>query len=785
MIPGGNPLLLSEDGYQIQRSLRFRAAASAYATFTPGGGSGNTKAAFSFWVKRGQLGSVQNLLNVGSTSADYHALYFDANDQLVLLHAIATVATYGFTLSRKFRDPSAHYHIVVSIDTTEATSSDRLKVWVNGVQETAGSFTYYALNTNIFFFNAGLHSIGRYPTTGNYADTYLSEVIGVHGQSGVSPSSFGQVDPSTGQWTAKKYTGVYGTNGFYLDFKDPTSLTTLTADKSGNGNNWTASNISLTAGVTYDSMLDVPAGNGGGDSGNYCVLSPLDQNPGVNQFLKQGNLLLETSNVGYSGTRGSFPTPASGKWYWEVAQNVATGGMIVGVSSVNEPLPVVPGETTQSFGYVSDGAKRTNGANTGYGAAYTTNDVIGVALDLDAGTLVFYKNNVSQGTAFSSLGGPFLPMLSDFSNADSSSAYINFGQRPFTYTPPTGFKALHTGNLPQPTVMRGDSHLAALTWTGNGAARSIGGARFGPDLAIIKRLNNTIGAHVTTDSVRGVNSQLFLNLANVQETRSDRVTAFNADGINLGTYTDVNNNGDAYLGLLLRGGGAASANAAGSISAQVSTNPAGGISVVRYTGNGVAGATVGHGLGVAPSFIAVKRVTASGDGWLCYDVQIGATKYTQLNTTGAAQTDSAAWNNTAPTGAVFSLGTLSNVNANGGEYVAYCFSDVPGFFKLGKYTGNASADGPFVHCGFLPEVIVVKRTDSTSDWILLTAARSPDNPANEYLVVNSDATEAVAIIADILSNGFKLRLTTSPNVSGGTYIFAAFAKSPFKYANAR
>jgi hypothetical protein len=207
---------------------------------------------------------------------------------------------------------------------------------------------------------------------------------------------------------------------------------------------------------------------------------------------------------------------------------------------------------------------------------------------------------------------------------------------------------------------------------------------------------------------------------------------------------------------------------------------------VTWTGNGTGGSTIGHGLGVAPSFVISKR-RDSADDWSCYHVSLGGTKYIDLNSTAAAGTSIVVWNNTNPSSTVVTLGTSNRVNGSGGTYVAYCFAAIAGYSAFGSYTGNGSADGPFVYCGFRPRFILYKRTDTTGDWYIFDTSRSSYNAMNNVLFPNaSNVEDTGGFWIDALSNGFKQRGTgANSNASGGTYIYAAFAENPFTNSLAR
>ena len=801
-----------QQGYQINRSLRFRSSASAYLSRTFGTPTNNKIWTYSVWMKRGSLSANRTIMSSNVDGAEYWDMRFNTSDQILIQNRVGSSNLLFANTTAVYRDPSAWYHIVFVFDSDNATPANRNLLYVNNVNVSlsanSGSGNASAWNTSGVQHNIG---VSRTLTTGGGIwaefDGYETEINFIDGQA-LTPASFGETNPVTGVWQPKKYAGTYGTNGFYLNFSDNSAATaaTIGKDYSGNSNDWTPNNISVTAGVTYDSMIDVPTqwADGGNGRGNYCTLNPLDTLSGT---ITEGNLAFTSPATGYGGTRCTVATPTTGKWYWEVTINAITGGFDIGISSANEVRPVVPGESSASYGYKSDGAKRTNFADTIYGAAYTTNDVIGVALDLDAGTLVFYKNNTSQGTAFSSLSGGFLPMVSDFSNSAVSSAYINFGQRPFAYTPPTGFKALNTLNLPEPTISNGAQYMAATTYTGNGTTQSISnavnGVSFQPDFVWFK---NRSGAnnHALYDSVRGRALGLISNATNAEQSASagNDLVSFDSNGVSLGPvedFTSVNGSAQSIVAWQWKANGTpAVTNTAGSITSQVSAGANQGFSIVTWSGSGAAG-TIGHGLNAVPAMlITKKRTSATDSNWVTWHKNftggntVTDAYYMYLNgTNGQNASGGVFYKGTDITSTTFGFqGGNANVNASGQDYVAYCFAAVAGYSAFGSYTGNGSADGPFCFTGFLPRWVMIKRTDSTGDWYIWDTARNTFNLMTQVLFADLSAAESTYAapnpVIDVLSNGFKQRGTyPHNNASGGTYIFAAFAESPFKVSLAR
>lgn len=441
-----NNLLQGDEGYNISRSLRLRESASAYLNRTPSVTSSQTTWTLSMWFKRGKLNyggaaAVTSIFGfshtVGGQSGGVifsNSAVSGAGDNL----AITAGANIFRVTNAVFRDPSAWYHLVAVWDTTNATDSLRARIYINGVLQTYATSASITQNSTLNLNAASVPvAIGAdIPNGGSardYFDGYLTEVNFIDGQA-LTPSSFGETDPLTGVWKAKKYAGTYGTNGFYLPFSDNTSTTTLGYDKSGNSNNWTTNNISLTAGTTYDSMVDVPTMSD--LASNYCVLNPLRNNGAISR----GNLLFNGFSGQANNCNGTFSVK-SGKWYFEgIAGYLSVGIINISVGYINTNTG-----GSNYYLYNSDGSKNIAGSSSAYGASYTTNDTIGVALDCDGGSITFYKNGVSQGVATTGIGSIDLsPFIGVFQESDMS---FNFGQQPWKYTPPTGFVALNTFNL--------------------------------------------------------------------------------------------------------------------------------------------------------------------------------------------------------------------------------------------------------------------------------------------------------------------------------------------------
>jgi hypothetical protein len=688
-------------------------------------------------------------------------------------------------------------------------------MYVNGVQQTFSSATYPSLNQATQINSSGnLQYLGAEISTPYYFDGYLEEINFIDGQA-LAPTSFGAYN-SYGVWSPAKYTGSYGTNGFYLNFQDNSALTTtanvgIGADSSGNGNYWTSNNISLTAGATYDSMLDVPT-NTSPTNANYCVVNPVSA--GANG-ISNGNLTVTYAAASIAYQQRCTFTPSAGQWYHEAnlasfsVGDTGNNAQVFGWISFANVITVI------QYGWLTDGATMRlslryslNGVQQNRVDIDTvtpvSTDIFALAFDINTGTITAYKNGVqrAQITSVSNVGDWTPAILRDGTN-NAATWNMNFGQRPFSYTPPTGFNRLNTYNLPDSIVPVGAQYFAATLWTGDGASsrsftNTVNGFSLQPDFVWVKSRNASV-SHSLNDSVRGfgTSQNLQSNTTGAEGSGgiNGAVSAVSSNGFSIiagATDTaNVNNNTVTYVGWQWRASNASAVtNTSGTISSQVSANQTAGFSIVTYTGTGVAGATVGHGLGVAPRFIIIKNRSAAWS-WIT-----GSSSYTSwafaqnLNSTIAQTNAPTAFNSTAPTSSVFSIGTAVEVNASGNLIVAYCWTPVPGYSAFGSYTGNGSTDGPFVYLGFRPRYVLIKGSSFVSNWFVIDTSRSAYNVSLDALRPNLSGAEVssptTTYSIDILSNGFKLRTNAADsNTSSATFIYAAFAENPFKNALAR
>ena len=625
----------------------------------------------------------------------------------------------------------------------------------------------------------------------------LSNAEGATSLGGITPSATGfQVTSTLSDVNASGGTFIY------LAIAD-TRDALFTSDASGNSNNWTPNDLQHS-----DVMPDTPT-NG------FAVLNG-NTSGGVGT-LTEGNLVYQGASSQWESKIGTIGV-SSGKWYYEVnpISGSSTQGIFYGIINMSDIyLNSYLGNYGNTWGYYGlNGAKYNNASGVSYGATVADGDIVGVALDVDAGTLTFYKNGVSQGVAFSglSLGGGYdQEWFVGLSCYGTAKAAINFGQDSsfsgrlvaqgnaddngkgdFYYAPPSGYLALCNANLPDPAIDPAagnapEDHFNTVLYTGTNGSQSVTGVGFQPDWVWWK--NRSISAtHVLMDSVRGANNALYSDLNNAEGSGWSG-HSFDADGFTVdATYSgETNNNGSSFVAWNWKAGGTGVSNTDGSITSSVSANTDAGFSILTYTGTG-SNATIGHGLDSAPEMIIIKKTSTTANWTVGHFPGLGNGKYQKFNTTDAQITASNVWNSTSPTSSVFSVGTSSATNTSG-DYVAYCFSPKEGYSKFGTYTGNGSSNGPFVYTGFRPAFVIIKNASATEAWHLIDSERSPHNVANAVLYPNSSAAESNPLTAantDFLSNGFKIRAAGgNTNDNNLTYIYMAFAEQPFKYSNAR
>ena len=798
-------------GMDIRRSVRCGNGGAFTRTQTA---TGNQKVwTWSAWVKKWAQGGTSHLFSSEGNNDGIAAIYFNG-DNIHTYFDTSGSNPYGAINSREHRDPNSWMHIVWQVDALNTTQ----RIWINGQEESVNSGNAppnyaYSMNQSGKSLGLGISGYGGSHTNG----TYLAEVHHSDGYK-YDPSYYGYTEPLTGIWRPKKVTGIsYGTNGFYLDFSDNSTAAALGKDRSGNGNDWTPNgSISVANDKNNDSSLDTP-------TNNFCTLNPVRrQNDNCN--LDHGNLQASGSSTSYPGAVGSIAL-SSGKWYYEfqIDTYTTTGAdPMVGICR-NSYISGGAGRIVYRAGghYITSTPSEPSDPD-----AFTVGDIIGVAIDLDdaAGKIRFYKNgslqpilangdldDVKSDLSISSLGGVY-PYVQMYTNDVCT---INFGQRPFSYTPPSGHKKLIVNTINSfvdyntPSILNPKKHFDTILWAGNGSSQTISGLEFAPDFVWVKcRNSSSARSHIFTDTVRGATKSLLSPESDAETTQAQDLTAFTPDGFSVGSNGRVNENSKNLVGWCWKAGGSsntfnvdgtgyASASAAGITDGSIaltgaSVNREAGFSIITYTGGGSAG-TIGHGLGKVPKWIITKRRSATED-WKVYHPNLSDAHFKKLNATQAETSNTNVYPNTDPTTTVYSVGSHDSVSGNGSTYVAYCWAEIPGYSKFGMYLGNANANGTFVYTGFRPAWILIKNRDAGGfDWVLQDNKRSPSNLCDDKLNPNNSAAEQTNYDKlDMLSNGFKIRQAADgSNANGAEYIYMAFAEqsggvNPFRTsANAR
>ena len=777
---------------KIQRSLRFSKLGNAKLSKAFSSAGNRKKWTWSGWVKfpnpndstTTQIFSY-NQGNTNNRGSFYKGSTGVLNYQLRVGGSATQYRLAFVTTDAQLRDPSAWYHIVLVIDSDQGSSSDRVKFYINGdlqsvvLHDTPTSgFETWINSTQTLYLGAAADENG--------GNIYLAEINFIDGQA-YDASYFGYTDFQTGLWRPKRYEGTYGTTGFHLEFKDNsnTTATTLGKDTSGNGNNWTPNNFSVSAGAGNDSLEDTP-------TNNFCTLNPLVGRGSNYLTHTNGNLDFDIEPQStYPKPVSSFNIPTSGKWYAEWVFTTI-GSAVVGVGNVDKAEESGGANQLNGINLLYNGDIRINDSQTqGSFTSWSANDVIGVKVDRDAGTIAFTLNGSAQGNPenISSMNTPTDLVFWAYRNAGGGTdpvGSVNFGQRPFSYLP-TGYKALSSRNLPPnvPSIIRPQKHFETLLYTGNGSTLSVTGLEFKPDFVWIKVRSHSGDNHHLYDSVRGAAKSIFANTDDDEQTSdTDRLSSFTIDGFTLGNNYRVNGSGRTFVAWCWKAGGAAVSNTEGTITGQVSANTTAGFSIISYTGNGTAGATIGHGLGAIPQVVAVKRRNAEEDWMVGIGPVLGSGEeghYVKFNSSAATATGNGPFNSTNPTSSLVTLGSDVATNNSGDTYIAYCWAEIPGYSKFGKYTGNGNADGPFIFTGFRPALIIIKKSSVSGNWTIWDNKRDSYNYGDRTLFPNSNSEEETGNQYerwDLLSNGFKLRANGRNVVNGETYIYMAFAEQP-------
>ena len=796
-------------GWQMKRSLRWEGTtggSGSYLYRTGSSPTGGGKYSYSSWIKRVDISGQTCLWGAGGgsqTNTHAEGIYITGSNQIALIYrgAVGSGSVGWYAYSKNLiRDYGSWYHIMLTYDNNQSGIANKIKYYFNGVE-----VPYYSgvgSPGDLEFVNKSgvAQYIGRMDQGAGpgYARVYQAETHVADGYIW-TPSDFGYTDAQTGQWRPKRPQDIsvnYGNNGFYLDYADNTSTSTIGIDRSGNSNNWTASGFNVGSGIDNDSVEDTP-------TNNWCVWNLLTDVSDIT--LSEGNLKAVSGTDSWPAIFGTHGA-SSGKWYYEAvgADNTRWG---LGWSTEDFKYGTSNTFSEGHFAYSQDPLTfYQGGSNSAINGtpAFTTGNVLQIAIDIDAGKTWFGINNTwvnaSNGSAgdpaagtnptvtFSEKGQKHYPkMINNLGNVS-----VNFGQQGFAYTPPAGFQALNSKNLATVNaagVVNPKRHFAVINYSGNSSTNKITGLEFKPD-CVWTKVTNATGQYSIFDSVRGVTKRLGNGAngfgTNVETTVAASLQSFDENGFTFGAEAG-NNNGENYTAWCWKGGGTAVSNSDGTITSSVSVNKDAGFSVVGYTGNETDNATVGHGLGKSPDVVIIKdRVSNSaGNNWYVYHSALTSGHYVKLNQTSNSAAVSGTSNGGvgSVTSTTFNFiqgtsGNNKNVNESGDTFIAYCWTAIPGYSKFGSYVGNGDNGGTFVNFGFKPAFVILKRLASES-WIFADIKRTTNElqPIDYYLLSTSNAAQSTGIVYDFVSNGIKFR-SNSQNELGSTYIYMAWAEEP-------
>jgi len=752
------------DNGTIAKSVIMDKASSPRLSRTPSSAGNRKTWTLSLWVKRTLLASPRHMILTQSNSGGTAGDFFFFNTDNTIKFTDDDSGDYNLVTNRTFEDTSKFYHIVLAVDTTQSTASNRVKLYVDGDQITSFGTSSYPAQDYTFHINNTAHPMNLFSDYGNsgseYSDGYIAEVNLVDGTA-LTPSTFGLTDTSTGRWIPKSLTGItYGTNGFRMEFANSAGQT-IGDDTSGNGNDYAVTNVATTD-LTTDSPTQ-----------NHAILSSSFTAGTVT--LSEGNLtLLGSGSSVYGSSRSTFEIDVDDPtgYYFE-ARNTgsATDNINIGFQDVGTALSATAYGGSNFYGLVSRGGGgsnqywRINGGSTDIttSVGHSSNDWIGVAIKQGKvwfainNTYVFSGNPVTGATPFldiSAFAKRFFITIECFQN---NKLECNFGQKSFNYSAPSGYVSIQQDNLPETT-----KDLADFVWIKN---------------------RDQADAHALYDSSRGPLNEWHIS-EDVPAAVPDGLTKFLNGGFAVEDEVAVNSSGESYVAWCWHAnGGTTAANTAGSganVATTVQANQTAGFSICEFTGTG-SNLRFAHGLSQAPEWIIIKRLEGSGAAQQVYHVGYGADQYTQLNEADAKVTTGAATTNfiETPTATYVDLGSNSNSNNSGDKSVAYCWHSVAGFSKFGIYLGNGSSNGPLIITGFKPAWLMIKDVDNSRNWIIIDNARDPFNPTDKGLASSNSNAENTGNAIDFLSNGFKFRSSSTSFNTSAAYIYMAFAEHPF------
>ena len=564
--------------------------------------------------------------------------------------------------------------------------------------------------------------------------------------------------------------------------------------------------VILTNSGLGDSFTDSPSnygtdtGAGGEVRGTFPTFNPWDSYSGLT--LSQGNLTVDHDSGGSMPHARATIGMSSGKWYFEVTRGTGEYGTI-GIATQDSDLANYAGKDSNAVGgyeIYTENTEKWAGGSGGSSSGYLTEswdsdgDVASCYFDADNGTIGFMVNGTDMGNAFTSIDMTKTYFFQCGSQGTKLTA--NFGQRAFKYTAPSGYKALCTTNLSDTfsgdTVNNPSKYFDAIKYLGTGSAQTVYGSSFQPDFFWGKGADKDQG-HALVDVKRGTGFTLQSNNANQDYSSNNIVTALNSTGFSLGTDAVVNEDGKTYIAWLWNAPTSFSLTTGDIDSSGYKSNDA-GFSIVKYAGNGSGSASqeVPHGLAVRPDMIIVKALddsTASYSQWLVKHKEMAANNNIKLNDS-AAQWNPAGdgWVELGDNATKFKLvkgsSGFSNVNNSGKNYIAYCFAPVAGYSAMGKYVGTSGE--PFVHTGFRPAYVFLRRMDNNASWYVFDNGRSRTNEATVALRPNSNVVNQSYNLS-LFANGFLVESSSDGdiNAAGGNYLWYAVAENPMKTARAK
>ena len=756
----------------VSKSALFNLASSEYLSLTPTASDDDINT-MSCWLYRGRLtGALQYFWASGPSGMSL--VGFTADEQLLVDKPGARV----LTSTQVFRD-IGWYHIVMGLDVTNGTATNRVTVEVNGAEITAWATDNRAsLSAGDFTWGDNvIHGIGATGTGVSFFDGYIAEFTWIDGTK-YSASDFGAYDTTGLYWTPKSSTAIkaltFGDEGFYLD-----NTTNAQTDASGNGNSWTNNNT-----VTTD--VNSPTNISG-------LINQINPNVAT---LSNGNKTV-TSTGTSDQTNGVCTLPCTGKVYFEFEYSVVGTDPSAGVidTSLASEFDNYVGSGSSSWGWhLVDGDLYNSGsvsASTPSTLAVNTRGCIA----FDTATGNFWTGQLSGSTVtWDNSGNPATgsnPITSSIPTSNYWSAVVS-GRNSCSislYTTsndfevsalPTGFTAIDTTNIAS-DISRSDSntnkYFEATLYTGSGSEKSVQSSTTTNTSAFSWIKNRgTDDNHMLFDRVRGVTKDWHSNSDAIQATNVQTVKAFLGGGVTIGTDVEVNTSSENYVlwNWMMSASGGGSSNEDGSINTTATlVDTTLGLSISQYTGTG-SNATIGHGLGAVPKFIIIKNLDVAEDP-AAYHEALGNTKRIFLNSSNSPSSSTVFWQNTTPTSSVISIGTDSGVNQSSQTFICYAFTDSQ-FVSIGSYAGNGDANGSFVptlnSLGLpIQPVWAITRSSASSSWQIFDNKRAGYNVANAPLLANiANDESAPGNVIDIVTGGLKMRNTSDPNVSA-TYIY--------------